>query len=125
MWPPAILVAKGSRMIGASCRPRSAMVRLMLALVIGLAAEPAMAKTFRLSITGKQGARYAGQCTVLKDAKEEIIDLRGEMPLERTFVADGVDCRIEAKGRVVVEITHDGSWSRAATDGGFVNVQAR
>lgn len=97
----------------------------MLALAIGLAAEPAIAKSFKLSITGDEGARYAGQCTLIKESREEVMALEGTVPLEHTFVADGLDCRMEAQGRVVVEITREGSRSRAATTGGLVHVQAR
>lgn len=100
-------------------------IRLTVAPVIGLAAEPAMAKTFKLSITGNEGASYAGQCTVIKEARDDVLALEGTVPLERTFIADGLDCRIEAEGRVVVEITHEGGWSRVTTDGGFADVQVR
>lgn len=97
----------------------------MLALVIGLAAEPATATDFKLSITGDEDARYAGQCMLIKEPQDDVVVLEGTVPLEHTFVADGLDCRIEAKGRVVVEIAHGGSRSRAATHGGLVHVQAR
>jgi len=105
--------------------PWSSMVRLMLASVIGLAAEPAMAKTFKLSISGDEGARYAGQCTVIKEGRDDVTALEGTVPLERTFTADGLDCRIEAEGRVVVEITHEGGWSRATTRSGLIDIRSR
>jgi len=112
-------------MFGRQHRRWSPMAGLTLGLVIGLAAEPVMAKTFKLSITGDEGAHYSGQCTLVRDAHEEIIDLEGDVPLQREFVADGVGCRLEAQGRLTVELRHDGSRSRAATTGGFVNIQAR
>lgn len=84
-----------------------------------------MAETFKLSITGDEGTRYAGQCRVIRDKQEDIVDLEDELPLERSFVADGMDCRIEAKGRLTVEIVHDGSRSRSTTSGGVVNIHSR
>lgn len=84
-----------------------------------------MAKTCELAITGDDGASYSGRCTVLVGARDGVVVLEATVPLERTFVADGLNCRIEAKGRVVVEIRHDHGWSRVTSDGGFVDLQAR
>ena len=47
------------------------------------------------------------------------------MPLERRFTGEGLSCRLEAEGRVVVEIAGPGSRSRSATTGGTINVTLR
>jgi hypothetical protein len=96
---------------------------------LGLASIPypgeSMAKTFHLSISGDGGARYSGACTVTSASGDERIELDGNVPLQRTFDGDGLTCRFSAEGRVVVEIAHNGSRSRAASDGGTIRVSAR
>jgi hypothetical protein len=87
--------------------------------------DETMAKTFHLSISGDQGVRYSGACTVSAASGEERIELEGTVPLERTFDGEAVTCRIDADGRLVVEIAHNGSRSRSATSGGTIQVSAR
>jgi hypothetical protein len=84
-----------------------------------------MAKTFHLSISGDGGARYSGACTLVAPSGDERIELEGTVPLERTFDGDGLTCRFRAEGRMVVEIAHNGSRSRAASHGGTIQVSAR
>jgi hypothetical protein len=100
-----------------------------LLLVAGGAAaiwgSPAVAKTFHLTISGDADARYAGACVATTAAGDERIALEGVVPAERTFVADSLSCSLRAHGQVVVEITHDGSRSRAETSGGLVQISAR
>jgi hypothetical protein len=96
---------------------------------LGLAFTPhtggSMAKTFHLSISGDGGARYSGACTVAVASGDERFELEGTVPLERAFDGDGLSCRFRAEGWVVVEITHNGSRSRAASSGGVIRVSAR
>ena len=96
-----------------------------LGLTIGAHVGEAMAKTFHLSIFGDDGARYSGACTVTVTSGDERIALEGTVPLQRLFDGDGLTCRFRAEGRVIVEIAHKGSRSRAATDGGTIQVSAR
>jgi hypothetical protein len=106
-----------------SCLARPAAVT-----VLGLSATfagGAMAKTYTLSISGDSGARYQGACTVTVLSGDQRIELEGAVPLRRVFDGDGLSCRLRADGRVVVEITHDGSRARSATSGGTVQVSAR
>lgn len=84
-----------------------------------------MAKTFHLSISGDGGARYSGACTVTLASGDERIELEGTVPLQRTFDGDGLSCRFRTEGRVAVEIARNGSRSRAASNGGTIQVSAR
>jgi hypothetical protein len=104
-------------------------MRLVVAAALGLALTAhtgeSMAKTFHLSISGDGGARYSGACTVAAPSGDERVELEGTVPLQRAFEGDGLTCRFEAEGGVVVEIAHDGSRSRAASSGGTIQVSAR
>lgn len=100
----------------------------LLMLVASLLVMPgaaAMAQTFQLTISGDPDARYDGACVVTTASGEQRVPLEGVVPAERTFVADGLSCELRAQGRIVVEIRHDGSRSRAATSGGLVGISAR
>jgi hypothetical protein len=94
-------------------------------IVVAMSGSTAMAKTFHLTISGDTDARYAGACVVTRASSHERIALEGAVPAERAFVADGLSCGLRAQGRIVVEITHDGSRSRAETSGGLVQISAR
>jgi hypothetical protein len=94
-------------------------------VMVAMTGTAAMAKTFYLTISGNADARYAGACLVTTASGDERIALEGAVPAERAFVADGLSCRLRAEGRIVVEITHDGSRSRAETSGGLVQIGAR
>ena len=84
-----------------------------------------MAKTFSLSITGAEGARYTGRCTLPTAAGEETLDLSGVVPLHERIEGEGLACRIEADGPITVEVAHGGGRSRSATIGGVVNISVR
>jgi len=96
-----------------------------LGLASTLHTGESMAKTFHLSIVGDGGARYSGACTVTVASGDERVELEGTVPLQRAFDGDGLTCRFRAEGRVVVEIAHNGSRSRAASHGGTIQVSAR
>jgi hypothetical protein len=100
-------------------------VALVAGLTLGLGGRAAQAETYTLSVTGDPGARVAGACTLFTGAAEEQIELAGPVPLERRFTGDGLSCRLEAEGCVVVEIAGPGSRSRSATTGGTINVTVR
>jgi hypothetical protein len=94
-------------------------------VVVAMLGTAAMAKTFHLTISGDADAHYAGACVVTSASGKERIALEGAVPAERGFVADGLSCSLRAEGRIVVEITHNGSRSRAETSGGLVQIGAR
>ena len=112
-------------------RPRSRLrgttpvVVAALGLALTAPTGESMAKTFLLSISGDDGARYSGACTVTVAGGDERIALEGTVPLERAFDGDGLSCRFHAQGRLVVEIVHNGSRARAATHSGAIQVSAR
>jgi hypothetical protein len=99
------------------------------ALVIAAAGagggEAAVAKAFTLVITGAEGARYTGRCTLTTAAGAETLALAGTVPRREALTGEGLACRIEAAGRIAVEITHGGGVSRAMTSGGTVNIAVR
>jgi hypothetical protein len=98
------------------------------ALVIATGAgssEAVMAKAFTLAITGAEGARYTGRCTLTTAAGEETFVLIGTVPRREELTGEGLTCRIEAAGLVAVEISHGGSVSRSVTSGGTINIAVR
>jgi hypothetical protein len=86
----------------------------------GAAAE----KSFSLTITGGEGVRYTGQCTLTTAAGEETIELSGVVPRHEELSAEAIVCRIESAGSITVEIAHDGSLSRSTITGGTAHVAA-
>ena len=117
------------RQIATRARSRLTGTTSVVVAALGLALTAhtgeSMAKTFHLSISGDGGARYSGVCTVAVPSGDERVELEGTVPLQRAFDGDGLTCRFEAEGGVVVEIAHNGSRSRAASSGGVVRVGAR
>jgi hypothetical protein len=87
--------------------------------------EATMAKAFTLVITGAEGARYTGRCTLTTAAGEEEFELSGTVPRRAELTGEGLACRIEAAGRIAVEIAHGGGVSRSVTSGGTVNIAVR
>jgi hypothetical protein len=104
---------------------RRAVTPAAAGVVVAMLGTAAMAKTFHLTISGDADAHYAGACVVTSASGKERIALEGAVPAERGFVADGLSCSLRAEGRIVVEITHNGSRSRAETSGGLVQIGAR
>ncbi len=89
-------------------------------------AAMAMAEAFTLVITGAEGARYTGRCTLTTAAgEEETFELTGTVPRREELTGAGLACRIEAAGRIAVEIRHGGGVSRSVTSGGTVNIAVR
>jgi hypothetical protein len=96
------------------------------ALLIAAGAGAAAAeKSFSLAITGADGVRYTGRCTLSTAAGEETIELSGVVPWHEELSAEAVVCRIESAGSITVEIAHDGSLSRSMVSGGTARVAAR
>lgn len=97
------------------------------ALLLGAGAGGAAAaeKSFSLAITGAEGARYAGRCTLTTAAGEETIKLSGVVPRHEELSAEAVACRIESAGRITVEIAHDGSRGRSVINGGTARLAVR
>jgi hypothetical protein len=100
-------------------------VAVAVTLSAALGGRGALAGTYTLSVTGDPGASVAGACTVYNGSAEEDLELAGAVPLQRSFMGDGLACRLEAEGRVVVEIATGGSRSRSATTGGTISVTLR
>jgi hypothetical protein len=100
-------------------------IAVVAGLTLGLGGRGALAETYTLSVTGDPGASIAGACTLLTGSAEEHVELAGPVPLERRFTGEGLSCRLEAAGRVVVEIAGPGNRSRSATTGGTINVTLR
>ena len=95
-------------------------------LVVAGNGGAAVAKSFDLSITGAEGARYTGRCTLTTAAGgEETIELSGVVPRHEQLEGEGLACRIESDGPLTVEVTSDGSRSRSVTSGGVVNINVR
>ena len=84
--------------------------------------QAASEKTYQLQLTGEDGARFAGNCTLGTADSETVIPLDGQVPYAAEFVGQGLACKLETKGRVVVDIEHGGSHTRSATSGGMVNI---
>jgi hypothetical protein len=97
------------------------------ALVVtgGAGGGDAADKSLSLEITGAEGVRYAGQCTLRTAAGEETFELSGVVPRHQEFTGESLACRIESAGSIAVEIARDGTRSRSATSGGTVRIAVR
>lgn len=104
---------------------RGSVVAATVGLALTMDAGESMAKSFNLSISGDSGSRFRGACTLAAASGDRRIELEGTVPLQRTLEGDGLTCRFDAQGRIVVEIAHDGSRSVAASSGGTIQVSAR
>jgi hypothetical protein len=96
-----------------------------LLMAAGAGSAAAAEKSFSLAITGADGVRYTGRCTLTTAAGEETIELSGVVPRHEELSAEAVVCRIESAGLITVEIAHDGSVSRSVISGGTARVAAR
>jgi hypothetical protein len=96
-----------------------------LLMAAGAGGAAAAEKSFSLTITGAEGARYTGRCTMTTAAGEETIELAGVVPRHEEFTCEAVVCRIESAGSITVEIAHGGSVSRSVINGGTARVAAR
>ncbi len=85
----------------------------------------ALEKTYHLQLTGDQGAHFSGSCALTTADGETVIPFDGTVPYEKELVGQGLSCKLETEGRVVVDIEHNGSRSRSATNGGVVNISLR
>ena len=107
---------------------RRGSLKPLAAAVLGVStfalAGEAMAKTYTLSISGGPGASYSGTCTVTVASGSETIELDGTLPLERAFEGKGLSCALQAEGRIVAEIEHDGSRSSGESTSGTIEVHA-
>jgi hypothetical protein len=97
------------------------------ALLVGAASSGGAAaqESFALTITGAEGTRYAGQCTLTTAAGARTLEISGIVPRRQELEAEAVACRIESAGLIAVEITGDGSRSRSVIRGGTAHVTAR
>jgi len=87
--------------------------------------EAAMAKTYHMTLSGDADARFSGQCTLETNDGEAVLSLLGTVPFEQEVVGHGLSCHVETEGRVVLEIDHNGSRTRSATNGGKINISLR
>ena len=104
---------------------RSAGAAAALLIATGAGGGAAAGKSFSLTISGDQGARYAGRCTLTTAAGESAIELSGVVPRHEELTAEAVVCRIESVGLITVEIARAGSVSRSTVQGGTAQVAAR
>ncbi|MGI9489258.1 MAG: hypothetical protein ACR2RF_25895 [Geminicoccaceae bacterium] len=88
-------------------------------------AEATMAKTYHMIVSGDAGARFSGQCNVKTSGGETVLTLNGQVPHEQEVVGHGLSCQLQADGRIVIDIEHDGSRTRSATNGGRINISLR
>jgi len=123
------MIALASEIGPRSMRTRRSRRRCATAVGVLLIAAGASAaaaeKSFSLAITGAEGTRYAGQCTLTTAAGDETVELSGVVPRHQEFMAETIACRIESAGLITVEIAHDGSLSRSSINGGTAHVAAR
>jgi hypothetical protein len=96
-----------------------------LLMAVGAGTAVAAEKRFSLAITGAEGVRYTGRCTLSTAAGEETIELSGVVPLHEALTGEAVVCRIESAGLITVEIARDGRLSRSTVSGGTARVAAR
>ncbi len=107
-------------------RGMAALALAMMAGGMGSAAGGAtVEKTYQLQLTGDQGAHFTGSCALATADGETIIPLDGGVPFATELVGNGLACKLETEGRIVVDIEHNGSRSRSATNGGVVNISLR
>ncbi len=105
---------------------RCATAGAVLLVAAGASAVVAAAeKSFSLSITGAEGARYTGRCTLTTAAGEETLELSGVVPRHEELTGQGLVCRIDSAGLITVEIAHDGSRSRSTINGGTAHLAIR
>jgi len=104
---------------------RCATAAAALLIAAGAGGAAAAEKSFSLTITGAEGARYAGECTLTTAAGEETIELAGVVPRHEEMKAEAVACRIESAGLITVEIAYDGSRSRSTINRGTAHVAVR
>ena len=89
-------------------------------------AGSADAKTFTISITGDQGAAFIGSCLAKRSDDHEVLALHGNVPFEQQIEADFVSCRINAEGRIAIDVRSDaGQHRKAETTNGMVTLSLR
>lgn len=98
---------------------------LVIAVVVLVPHHLHAAEPFGLAITGAADASFAGTCTLTTATGDHNLELTGTVPLRRTIQADGLTCRLQTTGRIVVDIARGKSRSRSATNGGIVSVSVR
>ena len=96
-----------------------------LLMAAGAGGAGAAEKSFSLAISGEEGVRYTGRCTLTTAAGEETIELSGVVPRHEELTGEALVCRIESAGSITVEIAHDGGLSRSTVSGGTARVAAR
>ena len=101
---------------------RRSIFLLATAVIVAIPQHLAAAEPFELTITGGANASFSGSCTLTTSGGDHALELSGQVPLRRTIQAESLVCRFETVGRVVVEVTRDGSRSRSATDGGVISI---
>lgn len=106
-------------------RVNGAIAGAVLLVAAGAGDIHAAERFLSLEITGAEGARYAGQCTLTTAAGEETFELAGVVPLHERFTGEGLACRIGSRGSIAVEIARDGARSRSVNRTGTVRIAVR
>ena len=95
-----------------------------LFVVAGAVGGQAGERLFSLLITGAEGVRYIGLCTLTTEAGEQKFEISGTVPRRDELEGQSLACRIESTGWLVVEIAQGANRTRAATNGGIVSISA-
>jgi hypothetical protein len=104
----------------------SAMAAVLLAGGVWLLqGKPVMAKTYHMIFSGDAGAKFSGTCAIETSGGETVLTLEGNVPHEQDVVGHGMKCQLQTEGRVVIDIEHNGSRTRSATNGGKINIGLR
>ena len=103
----------------------STIAGVVLLVTVGSGGGDAGEKSLSLEITGSEGVRYSGQCTLTSAGGKETFELSGVVPRHQEFTGESLACRIESAGSIAVEIARDGTRSRSATSGGTVRIAVR
>ena len=82
-------------------------------------------KTFKLELSGEAGVAYEGSCTLETEAGNTEMPLAGALPQSLDIIANALTCQIKSEGRLIVEIQHDKSRTRSATNGGTIRLSLR
>lgn len=108
------------------CRARVLSIALLaISMPWFLNGKTAMAKTYHLLLSGDVGASFNGTCTIATSGGETVLTLKGQIPHEQQITGQGLSCKLEASGRVVVDVEHDGSRTRSSTNGGKIKISLR
>ncbi len=83
----------------------------------------AQANPYHLKFSGDSGTTFTGSCIIGDGKGEATLSFAGRVPAERTVTGDSLDCRLEALGRMILDIRHGTSRTRSSTSGGVLRLK--